>query len=494
MTKKSHKKGPIVGVRHIQALMLFLCFVVNFIDRLKTAVAVVAMTSVETTNQTFPEYDWDKKEKSYIQSSFYWGLILTQVPGSFLCHKFGAKITMFVSTFGSAVLSLITPICIPLGGCQIYAAITALQGMFQGFFTPCIHEHIAKWSPIEERNRLGAFAHTGIEMGTIIAMGMPGFIAQSAMGWPGISYVSGGLSLAWCVIWAVLADNDPSVSRFISANEKNFILSSQQKSDHEQKKIPIPWKALLTSAPFFALVVAQSAQAWGFKTIQGEIPSYLHGVLRMDLKSNSLFSALPYLVMFVMTYVYLVAADIMMKKFGMTLTTLRRTINSISMWIPAGLLVGVGFLGESQKTLALTLMTVTVGINGGDTIGAALNAIDLSPNHAATLIGIINTAMSAVYLVTPLVVGVIVGDGTDRSEWQIVFLITSLVLFFGNLLYIFLGTTDTQPWNQEDFLMNKTDLGCDQKIRAETYKKTVDFDIVETKIKIDGSVSQSDKG
>lgn len=463
--------------------MLFLCFVVNFIDRLRTAVAVVAMTSAEASATSIPEYDWDKREKSYIQSSFYWGLILTQVPGSFLCRKFGAKITMFISTFGSAVLSVITPVCIPFGGWQIYAAITMVQGMFQGFFTPCIHEHIAKWSPIEERNRLGAFAHTGIEMGTIIAMGMPGFIAQSSMGWPGISYVSGGLSLAWCVAWIIFADNDPSSSRFISLEEKTFILSSQQKVDQERKKLPIPWKALLTSVPFLTLVVAQSAQAWGFKTIQGEIPSYLAGVLRMDLKSNSFFSALPYLVMFTMTYVYLIVADILLNKVGMTLTTIRRTINTISMWVPAALLVGVGFLGESQKTLAIVVMTITVGINGGDTIGAALNAIDLSPNHAATLIGIINTAMSAVYLVTPLVVGVIVGDGTKRSEWQIVFLITSCILFFGNLLYILCGTTDTQKWDHEEFLMNKD---MDQKEKAETYKKSVDAELGDTKISVDG--------
>ncbi|XP_055918135.1 putative inorganic phosphate cotransporter [Eupeodes corollae] len=488
MTDKTNTKGLVIGVRHLQALMLFLCFVVNFIDRLNTAVAVVAMTDAETANPNFPEYDWDKKQKSYVQSSFYWGLILTQIPGSFLCHKYGAKITMFVSTFGSAVLSLITPVCIPLGGWQIYAAITMIQGMFQGFFTPCIHEHIAKWSPIEERNRLGAFAHTGIEMGTILAMGVPGFIAQSAWGWPGISYVSGGLSIAWCIMWTLFADNDPNISRFISSEEKEFILSSQQKVDHEQKKIPIPWKALLTSVPFLTLVVAQSAQAWGFKTIQGEIPSYLHGVLRMDLSSNSIFSALPYLVMFVMTYIYLVTADILMKKFGMPLTRLRRTINSISMWVPAALLIGVGFLGESQKTLAVTLMTMTVGINGGDTIGAALNAIDLSPNHAATLIGIINTAMSAVFMATPLVVGVIVGDGTERSEWQIVFLITAIILFFGNLLYIFFGTTDTQPWDHEEFLLNKTVLSEKTSNGTESYKKTLE-ETFETKIPIDGNAS-----
>ncbi|XP_055838739.1 putative inorganic phosphate cotransporter [Episyrphus balteatus] len=454
-SEKLQNKGPFLGTRHVQALLLFLCFVVNFIDRLKTSVAILAMTDGDSSNASFEEFDWDKTQKGYILSSFYWGMILTQFIGSFMCRKFGAKITILISTLGSALLTLITPVLIPLGGWQAYTIISIIQGMFQGLFTPCIHDHIAKWAPVEERIRLGAFAHSGIEMGTILAMGVPGFIAQSSWGWPGISYVSGGISVAWCILWVIFADNSPSNSRFISLEEKQFILTSQQKSDDEQKKIPIPWKAILTSVPFLSLIVIESAQALGFKTIQNEIPSYFHGILNLDIKSNSLFSALLYLVMFAMTNLCLFLSDYIMNKKIMSLTALRRTVSTISTWIPAVTLILVGFLDEQQKTLAIVLMTATVGVNGGEVIGSGLNAIDLSSNHAATLIGITTTAMSVIYMVTPLFVGLIVGDGTERTEWQIVFAITALVLFFANLQYIFLGKTSTQPWDDENFMLNK---------------------------------------
>ncbi|XP_055838541.1 putative inorganic phosphate cotransporter isoform X2 [Episyrphus balteatus] len=456
-------KGPVLGIRHVQVLLLFLCIVVNYMSRLNVSVAVVAMTHAETTNPNFDEYSWNAQQKSYILSSFYWGYIITQFPGSYMCRKCGAKFTMFISTLGSSFLSFVTPICIPLGdgaGWQIYCAIRVLQGLFQGLFYSCILEHLARWSPVEERTRLGALCHTGIEIGTILAMGVTGLIAQSSLGWPGISYISGGLGLAWCAVWLLFADNNPTVSKFISADELRYILDSQIRDVCVHKKISIPWKAIFTSVPFFALMIVRSAEAWGYSTIQAEIPSYLQGVLHMDIKINAFFSALPFLAMFIISYVYLISTDVLLKKNWMKLAVLRKTINSIAMWIPSLTIVAVGFLDETQKTLAIILMTLTIGFNGGVTIGSGLNTIDLSSNHAGILIGIVNTVVSCVSLVTPLFVGAIVTDATDRFQWKMVFMISAAVFFLGNLQFIFFGTSKTQVWNHEYFLSGPPSLEC----------------------------------
>ncbi|KAM8701310.1 hypothetical protein ACLKA7_000123 [Drosophila subpalustris] len=58
-------------------------------------------------------------------------------------------------------------------------------------------------------------------------------------------------------------------------------------------------------------------------------------------------------------------------------------------------------------------------------------------------------------LLTPLLVGVIVTDPGSRSQWQIVFALTAIVFFVGNLVYIIWGTTDQQPWDAVDFLKSR---------------------------------------
>ncbi|XP_017053758.1 putative inorganic phosphate cotransporter [Drosophila ficusphila] len=449
-------KGPVVGMRHVQAFLIFLNITTMFIGRLNVGVCVVALTNAETTNPDFPEYDWTEAQKSYILSSFFWGYIFTQFLGGYLCKRFGVKSVMFWGVFGSGVCSALTPLFIGFGEWQAYCGIRVIMGLFQGLVFPCIHQHLAKWSPPTERNRLGGLSHTGIECGNVSAMFLSGMIAKSSMGWPGVSYVSSGIAFLWCALWFIFAADNPTESRFIGEAELHYIESSLKHSENYHKKVvAIPWKAIWTSAPFLALLVVRCSENWGLSTLQAEIPSYMNGVLDMDMKSNAFFSALPFLAMWCMAYVYLITADILLNKNLVTLAVLRKTYNSIAFFIPAVTLVGIGFLSKEQKNYAIALMTISVGVNSGQTIGSVLNTIDLSENHASILMGIVNTAANFVPIATPLVVGWVVEDNTDRTEWQIIFIIASVFFFVGNLIYLIWGKMETQPWNAEDYLQVK---------------------------------------
>ncbi|XP_055846506.1 putative inorganic phosphate cotransporter [Episyrphus balteatus] len=461
--------GPAFGIRHIQVVLLFFALVSNYLVRQNASVSVVAMTDANSTNPDFPEFDWNETKKSYILSSFYWGYSLTQVLAGYVCRQFGSKPSLLIATFGSASLSLITPASVGLGGWQVYCGIRAIQGLFQGLLIPTIHDHLAKWSPVRERTRLGALALTGMETGNLLGMAVPGLIAHSHWGWPGISYFAAGCALFWCTLWIVFADSNPVASRFISSEEKSYILASQCKDDKKQKKIPIPWKAILTSVPFGSLVIVRLASIWGMATLQTQIPTYLHGVLEMDIKSNSFFSALPYVVMLCMTYVYLISADTLLKKNIFSLSVVKKTINSIAMWVPAVTLVGLGLVDKTQNTLAIVLITITVGVSGGVSIGSGLNAIDLSSNHAAVLMGILNTLTSVPSMMGPLFVGVIVDDETNRSQWQIVFWTSALLYFLGNLQFIIFSSTENQPWNDEKYMLVNQD---DKYVRKSSTKLT----------------------
>ncbi|XP_053959741.1 putative inorganic phosphate cotransporter [Anastrepha ludens] len=446
------ENSPLFGVRHLQALLLFFNIVVVYICRLNVSVAVVAMTNANTTNPDFPEYDWNEQHKSYILSSFYWGYVFTQFPGGYLSRHYGAKITILIATLGSAVCSLITPLCVRLGGWPIFCAIRLLQGLFQGVIFPAIHDHLAKWSPLHERNLLGALSLSGTDCGTVIALASSGLIASSSIGWPGISYVSASVCLVWCVFWLVFGADNPPSSKFISPQECKYIETSLERNDgFHQQKIPVPWRAIFTSVPFLAFLVGRCAEAWGFTTLQAQIPSYMNGVLHMEIKKNGLFSALPYLTMWISLYVYLAIANFLTKGNILSLTAMRKTINTVSLWIPALLLIGIGFLDSSQQAWAIALMTLNVGINGGSTIGCTLNTIDLAPNHAGILMGLSNTIVNIVPILSPLLVGVIVTDKHNRTQWQIIFAIAAVIFFLGNLVYIIWGTSETQPWNASDF-------------------------------------------
>lgn len=46
--------GPVVGIRHLQALLIFIIITTIYLGRLNVGVSVVAMTNAESTNPDFP--------------------------------------------------------------------------------------------------------------------------------------------------------------------------------------------------------------------------------------------------------------------------------------------------------------------------------------------------------------------------------------------------------------------------------------------------------
>ena len=62
---------------------------------------------------------------------------------------------------------------------------------------------------------------------------------------------------------------------------------------------PVPWMSLLKSTPLWALLVGHTTFNWGFYVLFTCLPKYLKEVLGFDMKHNAVFSALPYLIMWI---------------------------------------------------------------------------------------------------------------------------------------------------------------------------------------------------
>ena len=51
--------------------------------------------------------------------------------------------------------------------------------------------------------------------------------------------------------------------------------------------VKVPWKAIFTSLPVWAIVVAHFSENWGFYTLLTELPSFLKHRLDFDLSRVS---------------------------------------------------------------------------------------------------------------------------------------------------------------------------------------------------------------
>lgn len=59
------------------------------------------------------------------------------------------------------------------------------------------------------------------------------------------------------------------------------------KSFHSFQNLPIPWKALATSGPFWAILVAHTCNNFGWYMLLVELPTYMKAILRFNISQVS---------------------------------------------------------------------------------------------------------------------------------------------------------------------------------------------------------------
>ncbi|XP_055837298.1 putative inorganic phosphate cotransporter [Episyrphus balteatus] len=224
--------------------------------------------------------------------------------------------------------------------------------------------------------------------------------------------------------------------------------SPNDTNDEPIRNLPTPWLNILTSMPFYCLIVVQCANSWAYDIILTQLPTYIKGVLQTDIKKNAIFSSLPFWVMLGLSYFFVFISEVLRRTKCMSMSVSRRFFNSLGNWIPAIGLISLGYMGKENETLVIVLLMIIVGMMAATYLGFVLNHIDLSPNFAGTLMGIANCIAHLTSITAPLSVGFIVTDEKNPEQWRIVFFLTASFLFLGNLLFITFGKFETQYWNE----------------------------------------------
>lgn len=441
------KPDHMFGMRHIIATLMFLATTVSYATRVSMSVAIVAMTSNSTSTGNFPVFDWNRSIQDMILSSFFWGYIVLQVPSGMIAGRFGGKYPIFVAMASAGVINLLLPLAATKGDYMAVCACRIVMGLTQGMLYPSLHGVLGHWAPATERSRLGTFVYAGAQLGTIIELLTSGLLSASSWGWPSIFYVGGVACLSWSVLWLIIGDSTPGTSRWITKEERKYIESNAGSNELGHGNMPTPWKGILTSLPFWAILLAHCGQNLGFWTLLTELPSYMKYVLGVDIKENGKLSALPYVAMYVLSFFFSWLADFLVNRNIIKLVTSRKIFNTIAHWGPAVAMLSLSYLPSGNLTLAVVILTVTVGLNGAHYSGFMMSHIDLSPNFASTMMGFTNGVAAIFSILAPLTVSIVVSDQTQASEWRKVFFISASFYFLTNLFYLLFITDKVQSWN-----------------------------------------------
>lgn len=279
-----------------------------------------------------------------------------------------------------------------------------LEGVGGGATFPAMHSMIAAWSPPNERSVMSTITYVGTSFGTAISILLSGVIAADC-GWEAVFYIMGGLSAIWMILWTILIQDNPNTQPFISQEERDFINSQLGQQDANiSRKPPVPWKKVFTSIPFLAILIAHVCSNWGWYMFLIEIPFYMKQVLKLNVSSNAVASALPYFPLLVLSIVISKLLDTLKAKGKITTTIARKASTTLCTIIPGICLLILCYIG-CKHTAAVIVMSIGIIAMGGMFSGFLSNHIDIAPNYAGTLVAITNTAATIPGIIVPIFVG-----------------------------------------------------------------------------------------
>ncbi|XP_051157227.1 putative inorganic phosphate cotransporter isoform X3 [Leptopilina boulardi] len=466
-----HYRRTMVGTRHVVTFMLFLGMANAYIMRTNMSVAIVAMvnhtaiteSNIEYTNEcgvgkntssnenknSDGEYIWDTKMQGYLLSSFFYGYVITQIPFGILAKRYGSKYFLGIGMLINSVFGLLVPTSANWGFYWLMI-VRFIQGLGEGPIVPCTHAMLAKWIPPNERSRMGAFVYAGAQFGTVISMPLSGLLSEYGFdgGWPSIFYVFGAVGTIWCIAFLIMVHEDPEKHPTIADDEKKYIMSALWGSAGASSP-PVPWKSIVTSLPFWAILIAHMGQNYGYETLMTELPTFMKQILHFNIKSNGTVSSLPYLAMWIFSMIISHVADWLISSNKLNHTKTRKIVNAIGQYGPAFALIAASYTG-CDRWLTVAILTVGVGLNGGIYSGFKVNHLDISPRFAGVLMSFTNCLANLAGLLAPITAGYIIVGQPTQAKWRIVFMLSAAIYIVCATFYLIFGSGERQAWDNPD--------------------------------------------
>ena len=408
--------GADTSKRYTVVGMCFAAAFVCYIDRVNISVAAIAMQS---------EFGWSETTKGLVLSSFFVGYMLAMGVAGWLADRFGGKLVLGLAVVWWSLLTVLTPWAAYASFAMLIAARVAL-GLGEAATFPASYGMFSRWVPVDERARSISLLASGIPIGTLFALVTTGWIVEN-YGWPAVFYWFGAVGLVWAAVWFRVIHDDPAAHPRISSAELDRI---GVETGEPRERVAFPWRAFLKLPAFWALLVNHFCSNVLLYVALAWLPSYFRDVQGLSLTGAGLYSAAPWLSMFVVTNIAGWIADHLQSR-GWSVLAVRKTMQTV------GLLGGAVFLlllrEADSANVAVLLMCGALGIASFCISGFGTNHLDIAPKHAGVLMGITNTVGTV-----PGVVGVaLTGWLVDTTgSYDSVFVMVASVNLVGTVVWL----------------------------------------------------------
>lgn len=383
------KKAGTVPVRWRIAVLLLLSYVVWYVDR--TNISITGPVMMKSLG-------WSAADFGIVQSAFFIGYAITQIPGGWMADRWGGSRVILVGTLWWSAFVFLTPFAATL---TMMCALRAVMGLGEGVNAPTHTSLTARWMPKHEAGMAQAIYYIGMPLGIMFTMPTTVWLTER-WGWQSSFYVFAFLGVIWCLVWLWYGRDRPEQHPDMTMVELQKIKSDQDPP--EVMNQPTHWREVFSNSAVWGLAVSYFFHNYLWYLYMSWLPGYLIIGRGFTLLKTGLFTTIPYIFACITMPLGGWLSDAMTKKYGPTIG--RR----------APIVIGLGgcgiFLMLATNTpdayTAIAYISASMGfltLNYGAFWSAP---ISLSPKDAGVISGLMNTSGNIAGIFAPAITGFLV--------------------------------------------------------------------------------------
>ena len=387
------------------AFLIFLCSLVAYMDRVNFSVA---------TPVIMQEFGFTKIDMGFLQTCFFAGYALMQVPGGVLADKLGLRKTGTLAVLWWSVFTALTAVA---KGKVSFAAIRLLFGVGEGPLFPALGAATYRWFNNHEKGKASSSilggTFFGPVIGPIITVALLG-----AFGWHMVFLIFGVIGLILAYVWHKFAVDNPADSKY--ANDAEVAYINQGRSQEAAKKAIAPWGKLLTNVRFWAIGIQFMVVDYIMYVFLAWLPMYLTEAHGLSLKSMGYWTTVPWIALTAMVFFAGFISDKLSQSANENRQYQMRTVTAI-----AGIVVtGVSLcIAANTPTLGMNIfwMTVALGALGFSMSASWSSVISLGGKYTGSVSGWMNLWGNIGGVLAPIVTAFLV----EAYGWNQAFVVTA---------------------------------------------------------------------
>ena len=443
-------------------------------------IAFILRVSVSTTAQIPPadskivtmysEFDWDGETQGAVLSAFFYGYVLTQIPGAFMASRFGGTRVFATGIFLAGIGTILTPLT--ADRLWLLVVVRVLTGFGEGVTYPAMATLLSKWTPAWEKTATMAFCGAGAYLGTAVSLPLSS-VVMTHFGWRSVYWGLGVLVLAWLVPFRLFVYDSPEECPGMT-QEELFTIRAPEATTSNGEKYQLVQRSPSTLSPkegggavsdddnsllstakrdacilyrhlkrpgLWAALVLSCSNTWMADMILTELPSYFTSVMKFSVQESNTASFLPWVTICIGTNAGGQMCDWLINNRVLSRICARRIFPSAGLLLASVLLVATAYVHSNNTAIAC--MTVAMGALGVSLQGA-VNSWEIGGEHGGLTFTFVNTVSNLMGIAAPLVCGILTDSLGVRAGFTAAFWLTAGLNVVGLVVFVTFVSVDSE--------------------------------------------------